>query len=283
MLVGRVAGETRFFDRTVAPCEAAAMAARLDPDLLATPLAEALLRVLDRKTHWAWHYLTEPGLSRGQLLAHFRHEYLVYVRDFPVLLGTSLGRTPPILEVRKSLAENLYEEQTGGLSGSGPHPELFLILMDALGFERSFFADDDGSLTTAARSYRDWIGATVREAPWQVGAALLTIFVEGSRNDRGELLGTFKRPKGESAVLAHPLVRFYGVAADRMALTKAHAAVEGSHRTDAWHMVLTHTPHSSEIAIILVKTMEEALTRWLAYRDSVADAMSLERPPIAPE
>ena len=42
---------------------------------------------MDRKHHWAYPALTRAGLSREQLLSHFRHEYLVYVRDFPVLLA----------------------------------------------------------------------------------------------------------------------------------------------------------------------------------------------------
>ena len=80
------------------------------------PLRDRLLAVMDRKHHWAYPALTRPGLTREQLLVHFRHEYLVYVRDFPVLLARALGITPPIADVRASLAENLYEEQTGGLS-----------------------------------------------------------------------------------------------------------------------------------------------------------------------
>src|ERR1700679_3778607 len=79
-------------------------------------LRDRLLAVMDGKDHWAYPPLTRAGLTREQLLVHFRHEYLVYVRDFPVLLARALGVTPPIASVRASLAENLYEEQTGGLS-----------------------------------------------------------------------------------------------------------------------------------------------------------------------
>src|SRR6202011_3038398 len=91
-----------------------------------THLSERLLSVMDKKNHWAYPSLTRPGLSREQLLVHFRHEYLVFVRDFPVLVARALGQVPPFDDVRAALAENLYEEQTGGISKTGPHPALFL-------------------------------------------------------------------------------------------------------------------------------------------------------------
>src|SRR5579864_856014 len=93
------------------------------------PLRETLLAVMDRKHHWAYPALTRPGLARAQLYTHFRHQYLVYVRDFPILLARALGIVPPIDDVRRSLSENLYEEQTGGLSGTAAHPQLFLRMM----------------------------------------------------------------------------------------------------------------------------------------------------------
>src|SRR5262252_4556911 len=76
---------------------------------------ERLLAVMDAKHHWAWSALSNGGLSRDQLIAHFRHEYRTYVRDFPVLLARLLGQGPPD-DVRAALAENVYEEQTGKLS-----------------------------------------------------------------------------------------------------------------------------------------------------------------------
>src|SRR5262245_29297387 len=105
-------------------------------------MRERLLAIMDRKDHLAWPHFTRPGLSRAQHLVHFRHEYLTYVRDFPVLLARALGTTPPIEDVRRSLAENVYEEQTGGLSKSAAHPELFLRMMEGLGYSRSDFASE---------------------------------------------------------------------------------------------------------------------------------------------
>ncbi len=233
---------------------------------------------MDRKHHWAYPALTQPGLSRDQLLAHFRHEYLVYVRDFPVLLARALGIVPPIDAVRRSLAENLYEEQTGGLSGTSAHPELFLQMMAGLGLERDAFVDDDGWLHPAARRYRDFLRERACTPPWQSAVALLTIFVEGSVNERAELADTFVRARGEDAVRQHPLVKHYGCPPSAMALTRAHAQVEGGHRQDAWRMVLDQTPERSDEARAVVAACEQALGLWHAYRDGVADRMRLGRP-----
>jgi len=245
--------------------------------LLARPLAERLLAVMDRKTHWAYPALTKPGLARAQLFEHFRHEYLVYVRDFPVLIARALGNVPPLADVRGALAENLYEEQTGGLSQTAPHPELFLRMMEGLGFDRAAFADDDAWLHEDARRYRDALRAGSAQAPWQAAVALLTVFVEGSVNERAELAGDYVRAVGEEAVQKHPLVAHYGCPPSAMQLTRAHAAVEGGHRADAWRIVLAHVPDDGPIAEAVATTCETALAAWHRYRDGVAERMGLRR------
>ncbi|MDP9002941.1 MAG: iron-containing redox enzyme family protein [Myxococcota bacterium] len=232
---------------------------------------------MDGKHHWAYPALARAGLGREQLLAHFRHEYLVYVRDFPVLLARALGLVPPIDDVRRSLAENLYEEQTGGLSGTAAHPRLFLRMMEGLGFDAGQFTDDDTWLHPAARCYRDFLRERAAATPWQAALALLTIFVEGSVNERAELAGTFARRRGEEAVREHPLVKHYGCPPEAMDLARAHAQVEGGHREDAWRMLLAHASETSEEGRLAVETCEQALTRWHRYRDGVAEKMGLRR------
>jgi pyrroloquinoline quinone (PQQ) biosynthesis protein C len=245
-------------------------------DSIVPSIQEGLLAVMDRKHHWAYPALTRPGLSREQLLAHFRHEYLVYVRDFPVLLARTLGIVPPIDDVRAALARNLYEEQTGGISGTAAHPRLFLRMMEGLGFDAGAFADDDAWLHPAALRYRDFLRARSCAAPWQAALALLTIFVEGSVNERAELAGTFERPRGDDAVREHALVKHYGCPPEAMELTRAHAMVEGDHRDDAWRMLVLHAERNDEARAVL-DTCEQALALWHAYRDGVAEMMGLSR------
>jgi pyrroloquinoline quinone (PQQ) biosynthesis protein C len=240
-------------------------------------VGEALMAIMDRKHHWAYGAFATGALGRPQLLVHYRHEYLVYVRDFPALLARALGVTPPLDDVRAALAENLYEEQTGGVSQTKGHPRLFLQMMAGLGFEPNAFADDVADLHPAALSYAEFLRARACAAPWQAAVALLTIFVEGSVNERAELAGTFVRKTGEEAVRHHPLVKHYGCPPEAMQLTRAHAAVEGAHRRDAWRVVLDHVREGDAVARAVVDTCSEALAAWHAYRDGVAERMGLRR------
>ena len=236
---------------------------------------EALLAVMDEKDHWAWPQFARGQVPLPQLLPHFAREWEVYVRDFPVLLARVLGHGPPAA-VREALAANLYEEQTGGISRSRPHPALFLEMMRGCGYDPALF--ERVALPPAARRYRDFLDRMSWDPPWQRGAAVLTLFVEGSANERRALEAPACARSAEElerAVRNHPLVRVHGVDPGAMALTRVHLEVEGGHRTDAWASVLGFTPDS--LAPAISDAMRQALSLWLAYRDEVALACGLSR------
>ena len=94
-----------------------------------------LLAIMDLKDHWAWTLFARGSLSKQQLKIHFQQEYGVYVRDFPVFLARIHGQNPP-MDVRRMLAQNIFEEDTGQLSLGTAHPELFLKMMKGLGFKK---------------------------------------------------------------------------------------------------------------------------------------------------
>lgn len=236
---------------------------------------ERLLRILDRKNHWAWPWFAEGRIPLQRLLPHFQQEWAVYVRDFPQLLARIMGHPQTPQDVRAMLAANIYEEQTGGISGSTSHPELFLRMMEGCGFRRADF--ESVQLLPAARRYRDLLDETSGADDWVIGAAVMTIFVEGSVNERREL--EEKAPESdaeiEASVRKHPLVRLHGIDPRFLELQRVHKKVEGGHRLDAWNMVLSHTPEALEDHV--VETMEKALQRWLAYRDDVVRACGVTR------
>lgn len=234
-------------------------------------LQERLLAVMDRKNHWAWPAFERGEIPLPRLFDHFAQEWATYVRDFPVMLARVLGHGPPD-DVRRALAANLYEEQTGGISGSEAHPELFLRMMEACGFSRASF--EHVELLPEASTYRAYLDETTLRAPWIVGSAVLTIFVEGSVNDRREITGPPSAPESpdeiERAIQRHPLVRVHGVPSSAMELTRVHRRVEAGHRHDAWRSVLGHAHPAEHDAI--VHGVERALGLWLRYRDAVARA-----------
>jgi pyrroloquinoline quinone (PQQ) biosynthesis protein C len=236
---------------------------------------ERLLQILDRKDHWAWPWFARGSVPLPRLLPHFQQEWEVYVRDFPILLARILGHRPPA-KVAEALATNIYEEQTGGISGSAAHPELFLRMMEGCGFSRADFAQVQ--LCSAARAYRDFLDQVSWGKPWVIGAAVMTIFVEGSAKERNELAEADEPQSDaqiEAAILKHPLVRLHGVEPRFLELQRVHKKVEGGHRHDAWDGVLGNTEPAQQEAV--VAAMEEALRLWLAYRDEVAAACGIAK------
>ena len=79
-------------------------------------------------------------------------------------------------------------------------------------------------------------------------------------------------PPVDEAIASHPMVAIYGCPPSKLRLARAHRAVEGGHRRDAWRMVMAHAA-GHETAV--VRAMRKALTAWLRYRDGVIRAMGL--------
>jgi len=232
---------------------------------------EALLSVMERKQHWAWPAFTRGQVARSRLHLHLEQEFASYVRDFPVLLGRAYVQCP-IAEVRRDLAENLYEEETGKLSVGRPHPELFLEYPRGLGMDLKRF-ESITYLPGAAR-YRALLDHCTERRGWEVATAVTTLFLEGTPYERGELdANAPKRPV--PALEDHPLVKHYGLPLEHLALTKAHRRVEGSHRAAAWHVLLSFVTAEKHTPVI--DAMEETLHAWLAYRDDVAAACGITR------
>lgn len=246
-----------------------------------------VLELMAQKHHWAWPQFVGPSISKAQLKIHYQQEYEVYVRDFPVFLARIHGKNPP-LPVRKILAENIFEEDTGQLSLGVSHPDLFLKMMQGLGFRQKDF--DQIALLPATRRYRVWLDRMSDHPDWVVGAAVMTIFVEGSVHDRTEISrpAGSKTPRQISAkIKTHPLVQYHGVPPQAMDLIRAHQMVEAGHRHDAYAMVVNHARTRAQQDTILA-TLDRTLDLWLRYRDGVAQACGIKKlqksatPPSSP-
>lgn len=233
---------------------------------------EQLLHIMERKHHWAWPSFTDGSVSADRLHIHFEQEYATYVRDFPVMVGWAYVQCP-IAAVRFELAENLFEEETGQLVAGKPHPQLFLEYPRGLGMDLSRF--ESVELLPASAEYRAVLDEMTQKRGWETAMAVATIFVEGTRYERGELdADAPKRP--ETPLEQHPLVVHYGLPLESLALTKAHRRVEGSHRQAAWTCVLDYVEAGRRAGV--VSAMEHTLDAWSAYRDGVAEACGLTRP-----
>jgi pyrroloquinoline quinone (PQQ) biosynthesis protein C len=185
------------------------------------------------------------------------------VRDVPRSLGRIHGACP-VPEVRQALAANLYEEETGGLSFKRPHPELFLDLMGALGFSRGDF--EGARLLPEAAAYRAYLDRAIDQS-WIVGAAIVTIWIEGSVHERRALAGEFDDSFEEKG-RTHFLVKQHGLRPDQLTLMRAHTLVEGGHRDDAWSIVMSHA-RSDETRAEVLEAVQTACALWHLYRDAV--------------
>ncbi len=235
---------------------------------------EQLLSLMDKKDHWAWKHFSGPSIGLAQLRPHYQQEYAVYVRDFPLFLGRLFAKNPPAA-IRHDLAENLYEEETGGLSLKVSHQRLFLKMMRGLRFRASDFQQI--KLLPKSRLYRQWLDEVTHNSHWLEGVAVITIFVEGSVCDRKEV-GPHPPTQApvEEIIQNHFLVRHHGVSPKYMDLPRAHYQVERGHRHAAWNMVLGHA-QSRESQQRVYDAVKRSLDLWHQYRDGVADAAGIKR------
>src|SRR2546427_5898073 len=141
---------------------------------------EQLLAVMERKDHWAWSAFTSGRVAKDLLHYHFEQEYATYVRDFPIMVGRAYVRCP-IPAIRRSLAENLYEEETGGLVAGSPHPELFLEYARGLSMDLDRFGKVP--LLPAAKQYRNYLDDVTPRYAWGSGASIFTAFSGGTKYD----------------------------------------------------------------------------------------------------
>lgn len=139
------------------------------------------------------------------------------------------------------LAENIYEEDTGSFPWASLIPTYFKM-MEGLGFQTHDFQNI--RLLVGARRYRAWLDKISHDSDWVMGAAVFTIFVEGSVNDREELTQGVRRKSAkyiQRKLRHHPLVQYHGVPLGAMDLIRAHQMVESGHRHDAYDIVLNYT------------------------------------------
>jgi pyrroloquinoline-quinone synthase len=237
---------------------------------------EALLGVMEAKTHWAWPLFTSGAAPKERLHHHLEQEYGTYVRDFAVLIGRAYVQCP-VAEARRELAENLFEEETGKLSLGRPHAEMFLRYPEGLGMDLDRFERIE--LLPAAAAYRAFLDHATTDCGWEVAAAVTTLFLEGTPYERGELDPSAAR-RPEPPLSQHPLVLHYGLPITSLELTRCHRMVEKDHRRAAWHVVLHHV--GPEARVRVVRAMSAALGHWQAYRDDVAAACGVTPRRVAP-
>ena len=230
---------------------------------------EELLSIMERKVHPSSHAFAHGLVPRAKLAIHLEQEYALFVRDFPIIVGRAYVQCR-IPSVRRDLAENLYEEETGAIAAGKPHPVLFLEIPRGYGFELARF--ENVELLPGSKQYRDVIDTHTQGRGWEPAAAVSTLFIEGTQYERGELdPSASKRPM--PPLEEHPLHRHYGLPLEFLALPRVHRGVEGGHRQAAWGTILEHVGEGARPRVL--EAMRDALEGWLAYKDEVTRAVGV--------
>lgn len=248
------------------------MSRKLSPE----QFRDRMFDVLRRKHHWVTTFFQGNTLTKEQLNIFFHQEYVVYIRDFSVLLAQILGKNPP-WEARRRLATIIYEEETGGFSLGQPHQELFLHMMNGLGFDRAGFRDVE--LLASSRGYREWLNEICQEEDWAVGATVLSIFIKGTANDPEEVL--YPKPAQnqeeiEDIIRKHPLAQHHGLSPAFMDYIRVQHMFAPGSRKAVYDMVTHHTDESSQ-QLQVISRLEEALNLWSRYQDGIARACGIRQ------
>ncbi len=90
--------------------------------------------------HPLWQRISDGGVD-GSGLRLFAVQFFLQVREFPRAVS-AMHASCPYPDERILLAESLYEEETGRLSGCNlPHPELFIRFGEGLRLRREELVD----------------------------------------------------------------------------------------------------------------------------------------------
>src|SRR5215467_7516094 len=134
-------------------------------------IRDLVTRIEARRTfgrHPLWLDLADGKLAREQLKL-FAVQFFLQVREFPRAVS-AMHANCPFPEERMALAESIYEEETGRISGCNePHPEIFIRFGEAVGLARAEMVE--GRPLPATRSLIDWFELSTKQRSFIEAAA----------------------------------------------------------------------------------------------------------------
>ncbi len=206
--------------------------------------------------HPLWLHIADGRLPRSGL-GPFAVQFFLQVREFPRAVSALHSSCPDSRE-RVELAESLYEEETGRISGCNvSHPELFIRFGEGVGVPRDAMVAGVPLPTTAALI--DWFERSTREHPFIEGAAATNLAAEG------QVPGAF-------GPFARALERHYGCSRAQVAFWDVHEQADREHSAIGDHIVvrLATTP---ALQADVRRAVARSLDLWWRFFDGVAAAI----------
>ncbi|TMB17038.1 MAG: hypothetical protein E6J59_17540 [Deltaproteobacteria bacterium] len=205
--------------------------------------------------HPLWLRIAEGRLTRSALRP-FAVQFFLQVREFPRAVS-ALHSSCPDVQQRIELAESLYEEETGRISGCNvSHPELFIRFGEGVGVPREAMVG--GVPLSATAALIDWFERSTREHPFIEGAAATNLAAEG------QVPGAF-------GPFARALERHYGCTRSQVAFWDVHEQADREHSAIGDHVVvrLATTP---TLQADVRRAVARALELWWRFFDGIATA-----------
>jgi pyrroloquinoline-quinone synthase len=204
--------------------------------------------------HPLWVAISQGRLPR-EGLRPFAIQFFLQVREFPRAVS-ALHASCPFADERVKLAESLYEEETGRISGCNvSHPELFIRFGEATGARREEMVDGEPLPATAALI--EWFERSTKERSFIEGAAATNLAAEG------QVPGTF-------GPFARALEAHYGLTRDQVAFWDIHEEADREHSDIGDHVVVRFAT-TPELQAKVRAAVERSLDLWWQYFDATQD------------
>jgi pyrroloquinoline-quinone synthase len=217
-------------------------------------------RIEARRTfggHPLWKRIADGGLSPDEL-AGFAVQFFLQVREFPRAVSAMHSRCP-FDDMRRELAESIYEEETGRISGCNlPHPDLFIKFGTALGLERSDMTEGTPLPETAALI--EWFEVASQNRSFIEAAAAINLAAEG------QVPGAF-------GPMARALEKHYGLVKEDVAFWDIHELADADHSDVGDHIVVQHAT-SDELQQKVRDALDRSLEAWWSFFDGIERSLA---------
>lgn len=206
--------------------------------------------------HPLWLQICAGELARERLQV-FARQFFLQVIEFPRAVS-ALHTNCPYPDERLRLAENLYEEETGLLSGSAGHPELFLRFSRALGIDDAQMWKGKPLPGTAALI--DWFELSSRNRSFVEGAAAITLAAEG------QVVGNF-------GPFARALQDHYALDVEAVSFWDVHEIADVEHSAVGDHIVMRFATDDALQAQVL-DAVDHSLAMWWQFFDGIQNEVA---------
>ena len=222
-------------------------------------IRDLVARIQARRTfggHPLWLEIADGKLSRDQLKV-FAVQFFLQVREFPRAVS-AMHANCPFPDVRMELAESIYEEDTGRLSGCNlPHPEIFIRFGEAVGLTRAEMVE--GRPLPATRSLIDWFELASKQRSFIEAAAAMNLAAEG------QVPGAF-------GPMARRLQENYGLSREAVEFWELHEEADAEHSEVGDNIVVRHATDAATQARVR-DALQHSLDAWWLFFDGIQAAI----------